>query len=72
MNNAQFDMLGMFHIYICIYIAQVDVVYVGLLMDGLSLHIFDDIGILYGNIMWLVGIFFFFFVTNRYFCIRVY
>lgn len=58
MNNAQFDMLGMFHIYICI--AQVDVVYVGLLMDGLSLHIFDDIGILYGSTMCPVGIYFIF------------
>ena len=51
MNNAQFDMLGMFHTYIDPLWLQI-YVYVSLLMDGLSLNIFDDIGVLHDDIIW--------------------
>ena len=54
MNNAQFDMLGMFHtyIYIALLLSLQIYVYVSLLMDGLSLNIFDDIGVLHDDIIW--------------------
>ena len=70
MNNAQLDMLGMFctlyiycndniYVYVTVYIYILVYMYnVSLLMDGLSLNIFDDIAVYYmviSHMVWLIS-----------------